>query len=155
VSNQAHPNQPHHPSSPKSVQAAIQAAQAAAQHKLWLSLRAAAPAYAPEAFRFIQDGLGHTAKMVHGEAGSPNESRHVSGQQLCLGLRDYAVQQYGLLAKTVLNRWNIRKTEDFGRLVFAMIETGLMRKTDEDSFEDFVNVFDFDEAFECLQPSAN
>ncbi len=152
MSNSAHPNQPH-PSSPKAIQAALQAAQAAAQQKLWQSLRAAAPNYAPEAFRFIQDGLAHTAKMIHGEANAPSESRHVSGQQLCLGLRDFAVQQYGLLAKVVLNRWNIRKTDDFGRLVFAMIDAGLMRKTDEDSFEDFVNVFDFEEAFETVEPA--
>lgn len=150
MSNQAHPNQP---GASKQAHAALAAAQAAAQQKIWQSLRAAAPSYPLEAFQFVQDGLAHTAKMVHGESSTPNESRHVSGQQLCLGLRDFAVQQYGLLARTVLNRWNIRKTEDFGRLVFAMIEAGLMRKTDEDTLEDFIGVFEFDEAFEGLTPS--
>lgn len=116
-----------------------------------------APGYAPEAFRFIQEGLAHASRMVHGE-GSPGapgaeENRHVSGRQLCLGLRDYAVRQYGLLARPVLNRWGVRKTEDFGRLVFAMIDAGLLRKTDDDSIEDFNNVFDFDEAFESLPPA--
>lgn len=144
------PNQPSH----KSIsQQAAQLAAQQIQQRIWERLRAAAPAYSPEAFRFIQDGLSHTAKVIHGEASTANESRHVSGQQLCLGLRDFAVQQYGLLAKAVLFRWNVRRTEDFGRLVFAMIQAGLMRKTDEDSLEDFIGVFDFDEAFEALEVS--
>jgi uncharacterized repeat protein (TIGR04138 family) len=71
----------------------------------------------------------------------------VTGPQLCLGLRDFAIQKYGMLARTVLERWGIRKTDDFGRIVFAMIEAGLMRKSDEDSESDFQGVFDFDEGF--------
>jgi len=86
--------------------------------------------------------------MIHGEASdSEDESRHVNGQQLCLGLRDYAVRRYGLLARTVLRNWNIHTTEDLGKLVFSMIEAQLMRKTDEDRLEHFQGVFDFDEAF--------
>ncbi|MCC6951251.1 MAG: hypothetical protein IT433_07360 [Phycisphaerales bacterium] len=104
--------------------------------------------YPPQACQFIREGLAHTVKMVHGEAGdAEDESRHVNGQQLCLGLRDYAVRRYGLLARTVLRNWNIHTTEDFGRLVFSMIEAQLMRKTDEDRLEHFQGVFDFDEAF--------
>lgn len=109
--------------------------------------------YSPQAFRFIRDGLSHTVRLVHGEEAaeatpSPDdESRHVSGQQLCIGLRDYAVLRYGLLAKLVLNRWGITRTEDFGKIVFALIDAGLMRKTEDDSLEDFVEVFDFDEEF--------
>ena len=68
-------------------------------------------------------------------------------QQLCLGLKDHAVRQYGLLARTVLERWGIRATGDFGKIVFAMIDAGLMKKTDDDSLEDFCGVYDFDEAF--------
>ena len=93
--------------------------------------------------------------MVHGNGASnepaPDESRHVSGQQLCLGLRDFAIKQYGLLALTVLGRWGLRRTDDFGRIVFAMIEAGLMKKTDEDTLEDFRGVYDFGEAFNALE----
>jgi uncharacterized repeat protein (TIGR04138 family) len=105
--------------------------------------------FPPQAIQFIREGLAHTVKMVHGEsAGSEDdESRHVSGQQLCMGLRDYAIRKYGLLARTVLRTWNVHSTEDFGRIVFAMIEAKMMRKTDEDRPEDFHAVFDFDEAF--------
>jgi uncharacterized repeat protein (TIGR04138 family) len=76
-----------------------------------------------------------------------SESRHVTGQQLCLGLRDFAIRRYGMMAPAVLRAWNLRSTDDFGRIVFAMIEHGLMSKTADDSLEDFRSVYDFDEAF--------
>lgn len=109
--------------------------------------------YSPNAYAFIRDGLGHTVEMVHGPdaAAMPpsedDESRHVSGRELCLGLRDYALRRYGLLTKTVLNHWGLHDTEDFGKIVFALVDAGLMRKTDEDTIEDFQGVFDFDEEF--------
>jgi uncharacterized repeat protein (TIGR04138 family) len=102
---------------------------------------------APEAFEFIRQGLAHTVRTIHGEIPGDDESRNVSGQQLCLGLRDYAIRQYGMLARTVLERWGINRTDDFGRIVFAMVDMGLMRKTDEDRLDDFRGVFDFEEAF--------
>ena len=52
-----------------------------------------------------------------------------------------------MLAKTVLHSWGVRRTEDFGRIVFALVETGILRKSEEDSLGDFMGVFDFDEAF--------
>lgn len=113
--------------------------------------------FPPESFQFVQEGLSHTVSAMHsGGATSSDptdESNHVDGQQLCLGLRDYAIERYGKLARTVLRRWGITQTADFGRIVFAMIEVGLMRKTDEDSYDDFVDVYDFDEAFDSLQKS--
>ncbi|MCC6227891.1 MAG: hypothetical protein IT432_01545 [Phycisphaerales bacterium] len=112
----------------------------------WKSMRAKVGPYPPEAYDFVQRGLAHTAQIVHGEK-DPGDNRHVSGQQLCLGLKDFAIKQYGLLARTVLNRWNIQRTDDFGRIVFGMIDQGLMRKTDEDTLEDFRGVYDFGEAF--------
>ena len=111
----------------------------------WKSIRKSAGPYPQEAFQFVRDGLAHAVKMIFGD--QPSNERHVSGQQLCLGLRDYAVVRYGLLARTVLARWGIRTTDDFGRIVFAMIEAGLLRRSDEDSIEDFRSVFEFDEAF--------
>jgi uncharacterized repeat protein (TIGR04138 family) len=120
----------------------------------WKSIRQNAGPYAQEALQFVRDGLAHAVKMIHGEqglggaggAGAPGD-RHVNGQQLCLGLRDYALTRYGLLARTVLARWGVTRTEDFGRIVFAMIEAGLLRRSDDDTLDDFRGVFDFDEAF--------
>lgn len=117
----------------------------------WAAIRAKAGPFPQEAFQFVRDGLQHTVKFVHGEDEADGQpaprERHVSGQQLCLGLRDFAVRQYGMLARTVLSRWGIHRTEDFGRIVFAMIDGGLMRRSDQDTIEDFRAVYDFDEAF--------
>ncbi len=73
--------------------------------------------------------------------------RHLTGQQLCEAARLYAVQQYGLLARTVLGWWGIHSTADLGEIVFNMIEIGQMRKTRRDKREDFHGVYDFVEAF--------
>jgi len=119
----------------------------------WKSIRQSAGPYAQEALQFVRDGLAHAVKMIHGEQAAAGgvsgagTDRHVNGQQLCLGLRDYAITRYGLLARTVLARWGVTRTEDFGRIVFAMIEAGLLRRSDDDSLDDFRGVYDFDEAF--------
>ena len=74
--------------------------------------------------------------------------RHVSGQELCEAMRKYAHEQYGYLAKNVLNHWNIYSTSDFGEIVFNLIKIEQMRKTPHDHREDFDDVFDFDEGFQ-------
>jgi len=102
-----------------------------------------------DAFAFVQEGLRHTVDTLERCDSQFNEhERHVSGRELCLGLRDYAIDQYGMLARTVLECWGIKGTEDFGEIVFAMVDAGLMRTSDEDTIEDFIGVFHFDEAFD-------
>ncbi|MFK7960190.1 MAG: Minf_1886 family protein [Phycisphaerales bacterium] len=103
--------------------------------------------YPMEAFNFVRDGLGYTSERVHGSSDGEGSERHVSGQDLCRGLRDYAVDRYGFMAPSVLGHWNIRRTDDFGRIVFSLIENGYMSKTDDDTLEDFCGVFDFGEDF--------
>ena len=105
--------------------------------------------YPIEAYEFVHNGLGYTVNKLHGNKTDPKASRHVSGRDLCDGLREYALGKWGLMARTVLARWNIRKTYDFGRIVFAMVDNGLMQKTDDDSLEDFRDVFDFKTAFDA------
>jgi uncharacterized repeat protein (TIGR04138 family) len=121
----------------------------------WKAIRAKAGPFPPAAYHFVRQGLDHTSRMVHGEGESapPSGSRHITGQQLCLGLRDFAIRQYGAMARTVLARWHINNTSDFGRIVYAMIDAGMLHKTDEDSFADFESVFDFEEAFADLTPA--
>ncbi len=121
---------------------------------------AAGTPYPVEAFVFVQHGLDYTVKKIHKQTLKQREAlaatdpeaaakitHHVTGRDLSLGLRDLAVQEYGLMARTVLRRWNILRSEDFGKIVFAMVEAGLMLKTEEDDLEDFSNVFDFQDAF--------
>lgn len=110
--------------------------------------------YPVDAFVFVQRGLDFTVRRMHGDP-DPDEqddegdvpSRHVSGRDLCVGLRDFGRKEYGLLAGTVLGRWRVTRTEDFGHIVFAMVDAGMMHKTDQDSIADFRDVFSFDEAF--------
>lgn len=104
--------------------------------------------YPPEAYAFIQKGLTHTVECLHGHQRNPKACRHVSGQNLCEGLREVALAEWGRMAGTVLRRWNVTSTLDFGRMVFAMVDAGLMQKTEDDSIEDFRAVFDFRQAFE-------
>jgi len=75
-------------------------------------------------------------------------NRHISGRELCWGLRDYALRRWGLLAREVLGQWNIVRTSDFGRIVFGFIDFELMQKQAGDSIEDFFDIFDFEQAFE-------
>ncbi|MFA6132880.1 MAG: Minf_1886 family protein [Phycisphaerae bacterium] len=112
--------------------------------------------YPPEAFAFLlNEGLPRAVREVYGtdaaaaksDLTSPREHHHVSGKQLCLSLRDQALEKWGLLAPTVLESWNIRATLDFGNMVYLLIKHNLMQKTAEDRIDDFRDVFDFNEAF--------
>ena len=73
--------------------------------------------------------------------------RHLSGGELAWACRDFALEQFGLLAPTVLTYWGVEATEDFGRIVFMLIDVGLLARQDSDRIEDFDQVYDFAEAF--------
>ena len=100
--------------------------------------------YAPEAFLFLNEGLVRTLRLVQERE---KKYRQVSGAELADGLREHALEQFGPLAMTVLARWGIRSTRDFGEIVFILLAAGLLGKTDEDKIEDFDNLYDFDQAF--------
>lgn len=74
--------------------------------------------------------------------------RHISGSELCGGLRTLATARFGPMAKEVLNFWGVRSTGDFGNIVFNLVDAGLLLKTEHDRIEDFIDVYDFGEAFE-------
>jgi uncharacterized repeat protein (TIGR04138 family) len=106
--------------------------------------------YPIEAYVFVREGLSYTADQIHGQAAEEGDAaRHITGRDLCLGLREFALQRWGLLARTVLGKWNITTTMDFGRIVFALVEHSHMQKTDEDDINDFRQVFDFRKAFDA------
>jgi uncharacterized repeat protein (TIGR04138 family) len=106
--------------------------------------------YALEAYEFVLDAWQHTQRLLGKPApkGKQVESpeRHVSGRQLLEGIRDLVLREYGLLARTVLARWGVHRTDDFGDIVFNLIDADLMSKTDEDDRADFHAVYDLDEA---------
>ena len=98
------------------------------------------PRYAAEAYRFVRDALEYTVSRL-------DAPRHVSGQELLEGIREYALEQFGPIARRVLEEWGIRTCLDFGHIVFNMVEAGLLAKREEDSLEDFRGGYDFEEAF--------
>ncbi len=103
--------------------------------------------YPPEAYGFLHEALNRAVGKAQGTKPSEGLRRHVTGQELCLSLRDLAIERWGMLARTVLGKWNVQKTIDFGNMVYLLIDHDFMKKTDEDSLEDFRDVFDFDKAF--------
>lgn len=107
------------------------------------------PRYAYEAYEFVFSALRHTQKLLgrlpaEDEEAAPQQ--HVSGRELLHGIRALALQEYGLMARTVFRMWGIERTDDFGEIIFNLIESNLMSKTDEDTRNDFHNVYDLDEA---------
>lgn len=114
-------------------------------------MTAAAPSlrFHRDAYQFVFAALRFTQQQlerVDFDVESPDA--HISGRELLEGVRQLAVQQFGLMAITVFQQWGIESTEDIGRIVFDLVERGDMRKTDNDQLADFVDVYDFKVAFD-------
>ncbi len=97
--------------------------------------------YAREAYEFVREALEYTRIWM-------DRRGHVRGQELLEGIRKYALEQFGPMAKSVLNLWGIRTCEDFGVIVFNLVDQRVLAKTEEDSIEDFRSGYDFEEAFD-------
>ncbi len=102
--------------------------------------------YTRDAYFFVREALDHTQKML-GKPERDDEPRHVTPQQLLMGIREYALQQFGPMTLTVFDDWGIRSCEDFGEIVFNMVENALLAKTEQDNRADFKGVYDFEESF--------
>jgi uncharacterized repeat protein (TIGR04138 family) len=98
-----------------------------------------------DAYLFMREALDFTQKLVGRE--NQGKVRHVSGQELLDGLRQYSLQQFGPMTATVFEEWGIRNCQNFGEIVFNMVEIGLLAKTDKDTRDDFQSGYDFTEAF--------
>jgi uncharacterized repeat protein (TIGR04138 family) len=119
------------------------------------------PRYAYEAYEFLFAALAHTQRMLgrdtscrtpstqaSGSSTPSEEELHVTGPQLLLGIRDLALREFGLMARTVFRLWGINQTDDIGEIVFNLIDANLMSKTPHDNRNDFHAVYDLDEALE-------
>jgi uncharacterized repeat protein (TIGR04138 family) len=110
--------------------------------------------YRLEAYQFVREsldyaqnelGLGRASRDAADE--EPAREAHLTGQQLCQAIRQYALEQYGYMAKWVLSTWGIHSTSDFGDIVYNLISISLMKKSASDRREDFDDVYDFEDAF--------
>jgi uncharacterized repeat protein (TIGR04138 family) len=111
------------------------------------------PRYARGAYYFLRQALDYSLKELH-KRGELDQSNHLSGQQLLEGIRLYAIDQFGPMARIVLESWGVKNTRDFGNIVFNLVECKVLGKTDQDSPEDFAKGYRFNDAFDKpFQPS--
>lgn len=96
------------------------------------------------AYYFLQDALNHASEKAQ-ESGATN--KHVSAEELLLGFKDFALQQFGPMASTLFAEWNLQQCSDIGDMVFNLIDEGIFSKQESDKREDFHNIYDFKEAF--------
>jgi uncharacterized repeat protein (TIGR04138 family) len=101
--------------------------------------------YAADAYQYVFDALDYV--IQHPTCRSTG-SRHITVTELLEGLRRLGLEQIGPLARAVFENWGVYSTEDFGEIVFKLIENDLLNQGDHDRREDFANGFDFREAFE-------
>jgi uncharacterized repeat protein (TIGR04138 family) len=103
------------------------------------------PRYTSGAYQFLREALDHTQKVITKPV--KGSGRHVSGQELLEGIREYGLSQFGPMTMSVFAEWGIHRCEDFGELVFNLVENELLRKTETDSRDDFKSGYDFYQAF--------
>ena len=98
------------------------------------------PRYKEDAYEFVMEALSYTQKKF-------SRVKHVRGEELLQGIRDLLLEQFGPLALTVLKHWGIHSTEDFGNIVFNLVENRVLSKTEEDNIDSFKNAYNFEEVF--------
>jgi uncharacterized repeat protein (TIGR04138 family) len=103
-----------------------------------LELRRKDPRYALDAYKFAFEGLEFTLRKYL----KLETPRHVTGPELCEGMRRLALKQFGLMAYDVWKKWGIKETQDLGQIIFNLVGANLLRATEEDKIEDFKNCFD-------------
>ncbi|HSJ10040.1 MAG TPA: Minf_1886 family protein [Longimicrobiales bacterium] len=113
--------------------------------ELFAALRERNPRYVEAGYLFVLSALNYVLERMP-------EPRHITGRELAEGVRDLALERFGPMARSVLEHWGIESTADVGEIVFLLVETGVLIKQDEDSRADFVDVFDFDDAFATPYP---
>ena len=101
--------------------------------------------YHRDAYLFLRDALEYTQRTLKREVGG--KTRHITGQELLEGIREHDLKEYGPMALTVLAEWGIQRSEDFGEIVFNMVEHGILSKTETDTRKDFQDGYDFEKAF--------
>jgi uncharacterized repeat protein (TIGR04138 family) len=101
--------------------------------------------FARDAYAFVREALDFTQKTISRE--NRGQVRHITGQELLDGIRQFGLQQFGPMSATVFEEWGINNCRDFGDIVFNMVEIGLLAKTETDSRDDFQSGYDFTEAF--------
>ncbi len=105
--------------------------------------------YSVHSYQFIFEALDFTSSRLGRKYNSAREEeRHVSGRELTEGIKQYALMKFGYMTRIVFLQWGITKSADFGEIVFNLVESGLMGKTESDSLDDFEDIYDFQVEFD-------
>ena len=99
------------------------------------------PRYKEDAYVFVMEALAYTQKKF-------KRSKHVKGEELLLGMKELLLNKFGPMTMTVLEYWGIKSTEDFGNIVFNLVENRILSKTEDDNIEEFKNGYNFEEVFD-------
>jgi uncharacterized repeat protein (TIGR04138 family) len=102
--------------------------------------------YPRDAYEFVREALDFTMRK-HKKGAQQQKDRHISGQELLEGAREYALNQFGPMTWTLLESWNLKRCEDIGEIVYHMVEVQILRTRKGDSLDDFKNGYDFETAF--------
>ena len=108
-------------------------------------IRAREPRYREGAYLFVLAALEYSQTRL-------TERRHISGGELSEAVRDLALARFGVTARMVLEYWGVRSTSDIGEIVFTLVDLGLLISQPTDTREEFIGLFDFDQAFEREYP---
>lgn len=111
----------------------------------WDLIRIREPRFDRAAYVFVLQALEFQQERL-------SVRRHVSGRELATAVRDLALERFGVMARLVLEHWGVRATADVGDIVFTMVDLGLLLSQPTDSRLDFVDVYEFDQAFEQAYP---
>ncbi len=103
----------------------------------------------PHAYVFVSEALKTAQELVGRQLPGDrlDETHHISGPELLEGVRVLGLRLYGLMAPVVFHHWGVCSTDDFGRIVFEMIDRGDMRKSESDQLSDFHGAYAIDESF--------
>lgn len=97
--------------------------------------------YREDAYAFVMEALSYTQKKFKCD-------HHVTGEELLIGMKELLMNKFGPMSLTVLQYWGIHSTEDFGNIVFKLVDNKVLSKTDNDSLDSFRNGYDFVEVFD-------
>jgi len=99
------------------------------------------PRYREDVYEFVLEALSYTQKKF-------KRTKHVTGKELLEGIKFLLMDKFGPMTMLVLRHWGINSTEDFGNVVFNLVDKKVLSKTEEDDIESFRNVYDFDKEFD-------
>ena len=103
--------------------------------------------YDSGAYYFLKDALDFTGRRAM--ESNDGKHRHVAASELLIGFRDFAIQEFGPMASTMMTEWGVTTCSDIGSMVFELIEEGVFGKQDSDTREDFSEIFPLIESLEA------